>query len=252
MNNQTPLLTYCLRLGDNALIQSYRLSEWCSNGPILEEDLALTNFALDMTGRADLLLAYAATLEGKGQTSDSLAYRRPEKEYLNCLIHELPDEDFAFTMVRLMLTSAYDMLLYSALEKSPNENLAAIAAKAIKETRYHFAHAAGWVERLGDGTAESNRRTMQALTMLWPFTGEMFETDSAEQQLAADGIIPDITKLKESWMEKVAQVLKSATLEIPALKTWQTGGRTGRHTENLGHILCEMQYLQRAYPDATW
>ncbi len=250
MTQQQALYKYCLRLGDNALVQSYRLSEWCSNGPILEEDLALTNFALDMTGRAQALLTYAGKIDGNGKTDDDLAYRRGEREFYNLLMHELPNGDFANTIARLFYSSTFEYLFFSGLMNSTDETLAAIAAKSIKEVKYHMAHATDWVLRLGDGTEESHRRMQQGISDNWMFTGEMFEMDEVEMLLA--GVSVDVAEIKEKWLAQVSKVIAEATLSLPPDTYMQTGGRNGIHTEYLGHILSEMQYLQRAYPTATW
>jgi ring-1,2-phenylacetyl-CoA epoxidase subunit PaaC len=252
MTEQQALLKYCLTLGDNALIQSYRLSEWCSNAPILEEDLALTNFALDMIGRAQALLAYAGTVEGKGRTDDDLAYRRGERSYQNKLIAELPNGDFAYTMARLLLTSTCEFYFFTQLKNSSDSTLAAIAAKTLKEVKYHMAHATDWVLRMGDGTGESHARIQKAIDHLWPYTGEMFETNEAEAILGNNNIAVDNALIKKQWKEYVEVVLAEATLSIPTTEYMQTGSDKGIHTEYLGHILSEMQYLQRAYPEATW
>ncbi len=246
------LYKYCLRLGDNALVLSYRLSEWCSNAPILEEDLALTNFALDMLGRAQVLLQYAAEAEGSGKTADDLAYRRGERQFYNNLITEMPNGDFAQTMARQLFVSVFEYYFYNELRNSKNETLAAIAAKTLKEIKYHMAHASDWVARLGDGTAESHDRMQRAINELWGYTGELFEMDETESALLKEGISVDVLALKPKWYDHVSRVLDEATLLVPDDGYAQTGGRNGIHTENLGHILSEMQYLQRAYPDAVW
>lgn len=252
MTEQQALYKYSLRLGDNALILSYRLSEWCSNAPILEEDLALTNFALDMLGRAQALLKYAGEVEGKGRTEDDLAYRRGEREFYNHLLVEQPNGDFACTMARQLFVSAFEYYFYNALQYSRNEALAAIAAKTLKEVKYHLAHATDWVTRLGDGTAESHSRMQTAINNLWMYTGELFEMDECDKFLAEQGIAPDLLPLKAKWYDRMAEVLANATLLVPQDGYMQTGGSKGVHTEHLGHILTEMQYLQRAYPDAKW
>ncbi len=252
MKEQQALYKYALRLGDNALIQSYRLSEWCSNGPILEEDLALTNFALDMTGRAQMLLTYAGKVDGNGKTDDDLAYRRKERDFYNHLIMELPNGDFAFTMARLLFTSAYEFYFFNELKNSADETLSAIAAKTVKEVKYHMAHATDWVLRLGDGTAESHSRIQDAVNELWMYTSELFETNEADAVLRDKNIAVDLLPVKEAWHKYVSQVLNEATLSIPAEGYMHTGSSKGIHTEYLGHILSEMQYLQRAYPEATW
>lgn len=234
------------------MVQSYRLSEWCRNAPILEEDLALTNFALDMIGRAQALLAYAATVEGKGRSEDDLAYRRPERSFYNHLIMELPNGDFAFTMTRLLLTSAYEFYVFSKLLHSADETIAAIAAKTLKEVKYHKAHATDWVLRLGDGTAESHTRMQKALNELWMFTGELFETDETDGLLADRNIAVTLSQVRADWHTEVVRIFSQATLLIPDDGFMQSGSRKGIHTEHLGHILSEMQFLQRAYPDAIW
>lgn len=252
MTEQQALYKYCLRLGDNALVHSYRLSEWCSNAPMLEEDLALTNFALDMIGRTQLLLAYAAQVEGKGKTDDDLAYRRGEREYYNHLLAELPNGNFAHTMVKLLFLSATEYYFFSELQYSVDTTLAAIAAKTLKEVKYHMAHATDWILRLGDGTEESHYRVQKAVNELWMYTGELFETDEIDLLLQDKNIAVDTPRVRTKWKHYIEGVLSDATITIPKDEYMQTGGRKGIHTEHLGHILTEMQYLQRAYPDATW
>ncbi len=252
MTQQEALYKYCLRMGDDALIQSYRLSEWCSNAPILEEDLALTNFALDMTGRAQAMLSYAGQVEGKGRTDDDLAYKRKERDFYNHLIMELPNGDFAYTIARLFFTSTFEFFFFNQLQNSADTTLAAIAAKTIKEVRYHNAHAIDWVLRLGDGTEESHNKIQKAVNELWMFTGELFETEEVDALLRDQNIAVDMPVIADKWKEHVAQVLSEATLTIPESGYMQSGSNKGIHTEHLGHILTEMQYLQRAYPEATW
>lgn len=252
MTQQEALFRYLLRWGDNALILSQRLSEWCSRAPFIEEDLALTNFALDMIGRAQALLKYAGDVEGKGKTEDMLAYRRNERQYYNNLLVEQPNGDFAVTIVRQLLLSAFERELFMALQKSSDATLAAVAAKTLKEVRYHLEHAANWIVRLGNGTDESASRVQKAVNDLWMFTGEMFEMDEVDELLMKDGIAVDLRALQKPWHGYVRDVLQAANLQLPADGFMQTGSRKGVHTEHLGHLLCEMQYLQRAYPDATW
>lgn len=252
MTKQEALLKYTLRLGDNALILSQRLSEWCSNGPILEEDLALTNFALDMIGRAQAFLKYAANVERSGNTEDILAFRRSERQYYNNQIAEQPNGDFAFTMVRQLFISAFESYLFAELQNSKDPVIASIAAKTLKEVKYHLRHAADWVVRLGDGTEESHNRVQKAVNALWMFTGEQFEMDEADQLLLAEGVVPDLDSLYPLWTAYVENVLNEATIAVPVTAYMQTGGRQGIHTEHLGHLIAEMQYLQRAYPDAQW
>lgn len=252
MSTENALYKYCLRLGDNALVLSYRLSEWCSNAPLIEEDLALTNFALDMIGRAQAFLKYAGEIEGKGRTDDDLAYRRPERQFYNNLVTEVPNGDFAQTIVRQFFISSFECFLFEALQQSKDETIAAIAAKTLKEVKYHRAHSEDWLIRLGDGSAESHERMQRAVDYLWMFTGELFEMDETDKELMAAGIATDPEQIRTKWMAAVAKAFNEATLSIPASSYMQTGGRKGIHTEYLGHILSEMQYLQRAYPDAIW
>jgi ring-1,2-phenylacetyl-CoA epoxidase subunit PaaC len=252
MADQKNLYKYLLRLGDNALVLSHRLSEWCSKAPLLEEDLALTNFSLDMIGRAQAFLKYAGEVEGKGRTEDDLAYKRAERLFYNNLIMELPNGDFAFTITRQLFVSAFECLLFEALSNSKDETIAAIAAKTLKEVKYHRAHAEDWVVRLGDGTEESYQRMQKAVNALWMFTGELFETDETDAALLSEGIAADLERIRPQWHTYVSEILAEGKLQVPADGYMQTGSRKGIHTEHLGHILSEMQYLQRAYPDATW
>lgn len=252
MTTKEATYNYAIRLGDNALILGHRLSELCSRGPILEEDLALTNVALDMIGRAQALLKYAAELEGKGHTEDDIAYRRAEINYHNHLLIEQPNGDFAHTIARQLFISVYESLFYSDLEKSKDETLAAIASKTIKEIRYHKEHAIDWTLRLGDGTKESHARMQKAVNDLWMFTGELFEMDHLDSYLVHQHIAVDLVPIKALWYNEIKTVLEKATLVMPEDSYMQTGSKKGIHTENLGHILSEMQYLQRAYPDAKW
>lgn len=249
---QKYMLRYTLQLGDNAWILSHRLSEWCSNGPFLEEDLAMTNIALDLIGRAQGLYRYAAQLDGSGKTEDDFAYRRNERQYYNNLLVELPNGDFANTMVRQLFVSVFEFYFFSKLQESKDETLAAIAAKTLKEVRYHMAHASDWVVRLGDGTDESHQRTQDAVDALWMFTNDMFDMDNADHALVADGIGVDLIIIKQHWESHISKVLQEATISLPGNCYMQTGSKNGVHTEYLGHILGEMQFLQRAYPDAKW
>ena len=252
MTEQQALYKYCLLLGDDALIHSYRLSEWCSNSPILEEDLALTNFSLDMIGRTQVLLSYAGKIDGKGKTDDDLAYRRGEREFYNHLIAEQPNGDFAQTMAKLLFTSVYEYYFFSELCHSTDATLSAIAAKTVKEVKYHMTHATDWVLRLGDGTEESHGRMQKAINSLWMYTGELFETDEATAILEDKNIAVDMAIIKTKWTQYIANTLAESKLTLPKDEYMQTGGSKGIHTEYLGHILSEMQYLQRAYPEAIW
>jgi ring-1,2-phenylacetyl-CoA epoxidase subunit PaaC len=227
-----------LRLGDDALILGHRLSEWCGHAPTLEVDLALTNIGLDLIGQAQFFLGLAGSAEGQRRDADALAYRRTEDAFQNCLLAEQPNGDFARTIARQFLFSAWQELVLRRLVGGPDHELAAISAKAVKEVNYHASFAAGWVIRLGDGTAESHRRMADGLDWCWRFTGELFEDDFAA--------------LRPEWDARVDAVLEEAGLARPKPVRAITGGRTGRHTEHLGHLLAEMQYLPRAYPDAVW
>lgn len=246
------LLNYCIALGDDSLTLGHRLSEWCRNGPFLEEDLALTNVSLDFIGRARMIYTYAAELEGQGRGEDDIAYLRDCREYQNYLINELPNGDFAFTMARQLMIDAFDVGFYQELTQSADAMLAAIAAKAIKESRYHLRRSEDWIKRLGDGTSESHERTQNAFDQLWGYAAEMFEMANDEQQLVDAGIAVDRSALKAEWTSIVHSVLKRATLDIPEENWAIGGGREGNHTEHLGYLLAELQYLQRTYPGQQW
>jgi ring-1,2-phenylacetyl-CoA epoxidase subunit PaaC len=249
---ETPRVLYALRRADDALILGHRLSEWTGHAPMLEEELALPNIALDLIGQARTLYAHAAACEGAGRGEDEYAYLRDAPQYRNLLLVEQPNGDFAQTIVRQVLYSAFADPYWRAMTGSADPTLAAIAAKAEKESAYHLRHASEWLIRLGDGTAESHRRAAAALEALWPFTGEMFEADAAEQALQAEGAVIDPASLRPAWDATLARVLEEATLARPAGTWMQRGGRSGRHSEHLGHLLAEMQHLQRSYPGATW
>ena len=241
------LIDYTLHLADNALIIAQRNAEWCGHGPILEQDIAITNISLDQLGQSRNFYQYAAKLIGNNATEDSLAYLRTEREFKNCLLAEQPNGDWAQTVLRQFFFSAYQFLLYEKLQHSNYEQLAAIAAKALKEVTYHQRWSSEWVIRLGDGTEESRQRMLNAIDELWRYTGELFVAAGYE---AVSGF--DIALLKEDWMKKVNAVFEEATLPIPEKVFIQTGGKTGTHTEHLGYILTELQYLQRTYPNAEW
>jgi ring-1,2-phenylacetyl-CoA epoxidase subunit PaaC len=243
---------YLLRLADDRLVLGHRLSEWCGHAPILEEDIALANIALDLIGQATALLTLAGETEGAGRDADALAYLREAIEYRNALLVEQPRGDFAFTMVRQFLFGVAAYFQLEALAATRSQDLAGIAAKALKETRYHVRHAGDWVLKLGDGTEESHRRAQAALDGLWRFTGELFLMDAVDEQLIKLGLAVDLAPLEPKWRHEVGQVLERATLVIPSTSYMQRGGRVGRHTEALGHLLSEMQILQRSYPGATW
>ena len=246
------IFPYLLRLADDRLILGHRLSEWCGHGPILEEDIALANIALDLIGQANLLLELAGKEEGQGRSADALAYFREAVEFRNALMMELPRGDFAFTTTRQFLVSVFEVLHLERLQAAKHPDLAGIAAKAFKETRYHARHSADWMLKLGDGTAESHDRAQAALDELWRFSGELFESDEVERQLVGEGIAVDRASLREPWRAEVARVLTAATLSVPDDTFMQRGGREGRHTEHLGHLLSEMQIVARSYPGAEW
>jgi ring-1,2-phenylacetyl-CoA epoxidase subunit PaaC len=243
---------YAIRLGDDAVVQGHRLSEWCSYGPFLEEDLALTNVALDFIGRARMFYSYAAELAADGSTEDSYAYTRDCREFSNLLIHELPRGDFAFTCARQYLVDEYALRYMEALCGSGNPELAAIAAKAVKESRYHLRRSRDWMLRLGDGTPESHERIQTALDELWGFTYELFEMDALEQALADAGVGVDASLLHDDWLAAVKVTCAEATLNLSEADWSVRGGRAGMHTEHLGHLLCELQFVQRAYPGLEW
>jgi ring-1,2-phenylacetyl-CoA epoxidase subunit PaaC len=249
---ETPRVLYALRHADDALILGHRLSEWCGHGPILEEEMALANFALDLIGQARSLYEYAATAEAAGNDEDKFAYRRDAPQYRNLLLVEQPNGDFAHTMVRQLFYSAYADPYWQAMTRSADPVLAAIAERSAKETAYHLRHASEWVIRLGDGTAESRRRAQAAVDTLWAYTGELFEVDEAERELIVENIATDSAKLRAPWTHTVNVVLAQATLSHPDGTWMQTGGRVGRHSEHLGHLLSTMQHLQRTHPEAAW
>ncbi|OKL44978.1 1,2-phenylacetyl-CoA epoxidase subunit PaaC [Pseudovibrio exalbescens] len=246
------LFQYLLRLGDDQQILSQRLSEWCGHAPTLEEDLALANIALDLLGQARSLYTYAGEVEGAGRDEDQLAFLRYENEYTNALIVERPNGDFAHTITRQLFYSVYMDLHWNALLSSKDETVRAIAAKAVKEVDYHVRHAAEWVIRLGQGTEESHQRMVEALEEFAIYTGELFEMDDLAQQMFKAGVGVDLTLLRPEWEQQIAAVLGEAGLRMPEVNWMQTGGRSGEHTEHLGHLLCELQYMQRAYPGMTW
>jgi ring-1,2-phenylacetyl-CoA epoxidase subunit PaaC len=243
---------YLLRLGDDRLVLGHRLSEWCGHAPILEEDIALANIALDLVGQGTLLLGLAAATEAAGRDADALAYLREAIDFRNVLLAELPKGDFAFTIVRQFLFSVAAYYQLEGVATSSHPDLAGIAAKALKETRYHVRHAGEWVIRLGDGTNESHARTQSALDTLWRYTGELFLVDDVDATLVRAGVIPDLAGAASKWLTQVTDVLGRATLAVPPTGYMQRGGRTGRHTEHLGIMLAEMQILQRSFPGAKW
>jgi ring-1,2-phenylacetyl-CoA epoxidase subunit PaaC len=248
-----PLFEYLLRLGDDRLVLGHRLSEWCGHGPILEEDIALSNMALDLIGHATSLLALAGTVEGQGRDDDALAFFRDGTAYRNALLVEQPNGDFAVTMVRQFLFDAHSVLLWDQLSRASHPELAAIAAKSLKEDTYHLRHSSEWIVRLGDGTDESHARTQRALDTLWRYTAELFDHDAVNDAVAAQGITIDTAALRALWDGLVNDVLQRATLTRPGEQAPQRrGGRRGMHSEHLGHMLATMQSVARAHPGAAW
>ena len=246
------LYKYVLALGDDALILGQRLSQWAYKGPFLEEDIALSNISLDMFGRANLFLEYAATLKGNDVTADDLAFKRNEREFSNHILCEQPNGNFADTMVRQFFLDSFYKLFFKKLTESKDKQLSAIAQKSIKETTYHLRHSSKWIIRLGDGTDESHEKAQSAIDNLWMFTNELFEMNEIENKIVAQKIGVDCSLLKAGWDQIIDEVLSEATLKRPENTHTTSGGREGIHTEHLGHLLSDMQYLQRAYPDAKW
>lgn len=250
--SETPLVLYTLRRADDALILGHRLSEWCGHAPMLEEEMALANMALDLLGQSRELYSYAARVEGKENDEDKLAYLRDSMQYRNLLLVEQPNGDFARTVVRQFFYAVFADLYWRAMMNSRDATLAAIAAKSEKESAYHVRHCSEWIVRLGDGTEESNFRTQEAIDHLWAYTGEMFAVDDAERGLIDAGIAVDPANLKAQWQKIVGGVVAEATLTLPDGGWMQQGGRAGRHSEHLGHLLSELQSLPRSFPGATW
>jgi ring-1,2-phenylacetyl-CoA epoxidase subunit PaaC len=246
------MFSYILRLADSPLILGQRLSEWCGHAPVLEEELALANVALDLIGQARLLLARAGKLDPRARNEDQLAFLRPEPEFRNVTLVELPNGDFGATVVRNLLFTAYQLHLWEALQQSRDSELAAIAAKSIKETRYHVRHAADWTVRLGDGTEESHTRAQSALDQLWPYTAELFAADALDEAAAAAGYGVSGASLEPAWAATVRPVLEEATLHVPERTPFRSHGKHGVHSEHMGHLLAQMQYMQRTYPGLQW
>jgi ring-1,2-phenylacetyl-CoA epoxidase subunit PaaC len=252
MSDQDALFEYLLRLGDNALILGHRLSEWCGHSPALEEDLALSNVALDLIGQTQLWLNLAGDVEGRGRDADKLAYLRDARDFRNVLLVEQPNGDFAATMARQFYFDAWHYLLLRELTGSKDSCIAEIAAKGLKEVTYHLERSREWVLRLGDGTEESHERMQTALDDLWMYTGELFETDEVDQAMIRSGMGPDLSTLHEPWLGLMRATAEEATLTLPQHGWAQRGGKRGMHSEHLGYILADLQFLQRAYPNATW
>ncbi len=243
---------YVLRIADLSLVLGQRLGEWVGHAPALEEDLGLANIALDLLGQARLLLSYAGELEGRGRSEDDLAFLREPSEYFNATLAEQPNGDFAQTIVRQVLIDAFQLPLFEGLASSRDERLAAIGAKVVKETRYHLRYSADWLVRLGDGTAESHARSQAALERLWPYTRELLEEDDLDCEMAQAGIAPPLSEVRASWNAQLDRILEEATLKRPPDRYHRWFGKRGEHGEQLGYLLAEMQWMQRAYPGARW
>lgn len=252
MTKQEALFEFLLRKADDSLIIGHRLSEWCGHGPILEEDIALTNIALDLIGQATELYKYAAKVEDKGRTEDDLAFLRLEREYKNVLLVEQPNGDFGKTIVRQFFFDHFEHLFYEGLMNSKDERIAAIATKTIKEIKYHLRHSSEWVIRLGDGTEESHERVQESVTALSRFIDEMFYQNEVDEILVKEGIIPDVKLFKDEFYKNIEAILEEATLKLPEENYQMSGGRKGVHTEHLGYLLAELQYMQRTYPGMEW
>lgn len=247
-----PLYNYTIKLADDTLIFGQRLGELCGQGPYLEEDIALTNIALDYLGQSSNFFKYAAQVQGENRTEDDLAFLRLEKEYLNCQLSELPNGDYANTILKVYFFSLYQKLLYTELMKSPDAQLASIAEKSLKEVKYHYTHSSTWVKMFAGGTEESRARLAEAVANLWEYTQGMFAETPGETELLANNIVPDSKILHEIWMAAVNQDFANFGIQIPESTFMQKGSRTGYHTEYFGFILCELQYMQRTYPNCTW
>ena len=251
-DTKSALFQNLLRLADDHLILGHRLSEWCGHAPMLEEDLAMPNIALDLIGQARSLYTYAGKVEGQGRDEDHLAYLRLEREYQNLLICERPNGDFAHTMLRQLFFACFMEAYWQEVLTSSDETLRGIAGKAIKEVAYHIRHSGEWVIRLGDGTEESTRRTQEALEELAPYLPEFFESNEVTQALSKTGILPNPANLQQKWLDRIAPIFAEALLPLPDLAPAQTGGRNGHHTEDMGFLLADLQYLQRTYPGLSW
>jgi len=252
MPDKNDLFQYLLRLGDNALILGQRLSEWCGHGPVLEQDIAITNIALDLIGQTRSWYQYAAEIEGKGRSEDDIAYFRDAPEFKNVLLVEQPNEDWAYTIVRQFLFDVFNFYLHRELSNSNDEQVAAIAQKSLKEITYHLRYSSEWVIRLGDGTEISHKKMQTALDDLWMFSGELTEADDLDRAMAKAGIGADLEKIRPLISARMKEIFEEATLQIPANPWMQSGGKQGGHSEHLGYILADMQFLQRTYPNNEW
>lgn len=252
MTREEALYNFCLRLGDTSLILGQRMAEWCSNGPYLEEDIALSNIGLDLFGQARTMLSYASEIEGKGKTEDDLAFHRNEREFYNTLLSERPNGHFGDTIARNFLNDAFFFHFYQALTKSKDEKIAAHATKSLKEITYHLRHNSEWMIRLGDGTEESHKKIQESLNNVWSYTGDMFEMNEVDELLIKEGISFNLNDIKVKWEDTINEILTRAKLQKPEDEYMHSGRLNGVHSEHLGHLLSEMQYIPRAYPDAKW
>lgn len=250
MNNN--LIQYIYGIADNSLILGQRLGELCGHGPSLETDIAMTNISLDLFGQVRSYFQYAAKIQGNETTEDTIAFLRKEREYKNVLLVEQPNTDFAYSITRQFLFDMFHIELLNELQNSKDEILAAIAKKSIKEVSYHVRFSSDWMRRLGDGTEESNQRVQAAVNDLWVFTDELFHQTDADKAMVSEGIGVDVTQLKQSYYQKVSAILEEATIEVPKIEYFQKGGKQGIHSEHMGYILTEMQYMQRTYPNMNW
>ncbi len=252
MNKQEAILEYTLRIADDSLLLGHRISEWCGHGPILEEDIALTNIALDLIGQATNFFDYAAKVQNQGKTCDDLAFLRLEREYKNVLLVEQKNGHFGDTMARQFFFDVFRKLFFEALSKSADQDLAAIAEKSLKETRYHLKHSSEWIIRLGDGTQESHDKIQESVDYLWKFTDELFFMDQVDELLIEENIAIDLESIRGAWKSYISEIFQEATLTIPTNGWQQAGGRKGLHSEHMGYALAELQYMQRAYPNMQW
>lgn len=248
----TTLYQYILKIADDALIMGQRLSEWCGHGPYLEEDLAITNMALDQLGQANYLFQYAAKLDGKNKTEDDVAFLRFEKQYLNAQLVELPNGDYAQTIVKIFLFALYQQLLYTHLQQSKDPQLAAVATKSLKEVNYHLQHATTWITCFANGTTESRERLLKALRFVWSYTDDLFAPIDNEATLVQEGIAPFSEVLRQEWNKKIMDAFANANIPMPTIAYMHKNSRKGTHTEHMGFILADMQYMQRAYPGCKW
>lgn len=255
MNSQIEkdLFEYFLRIGDTSLILSHRLAEWCGHGPVLEEDIALTNISLDLLGQARIALTQACTIENKNQTEDDLAFKRNWNSFRNIMLAELPNGDFSMTILRQFLISSFQYFQYEGLLQSKNPELAAFAEKSIKEVQYHLRHSEDWVIRLGDGLEESNKKLQDSLNVLWVFTGDLFDFDDIDRRLNEQALVPDLENFHLDWIKKTDDVFLKANVIKPQMKVFlKIGSRKGYHTEHLGHLLSEMQFIPKTFPFSKW